>query len=235
MTVLNPIIEFLIQSQAVNASPILSAETFDLNTDKDAHVLCQNLNGAFLILLAGELHPEFSQAQALLNMLAASHKWEDWARFYLTGTQLITTELEQRCQQDPELKLKFQEVETFLTENPTEENAIAEKIWSVLFPESVGIRGHEDACTSALREKRTLTISEFNLDPIQHPAKQILFTANVLLTTPLATADLSEYDQDFKTQLYEASQEPQRFWYDHPIPIGVSAESNEILYGLKNR
>ena len=54
MTVLNPIIEFLIQSQAVNASPILSVEPFNLHTDKGAHVLCQNLNGAFLILLAGE-------------------------------------------------------------------------------------------------------------------------------------------------------------------------------------
>ena len=84
------------------------------------------------------------------------------------------------------------------------------------------------------KRKANLTISEFNPDPIKHPAKQILFTANVLLTTPPATADLSEYDQDFKAQLSEASQEPQLFWYDHPIPIGVSAESNEILYGLKN-
>jgi hypothetical protein len=234
MTVLNPIIEFLIRFQAVNASPILSVEPFNLHTDKDARVLCQNLNGAFLILLAGEHHPEFSQAQAFLNKLAASRKWEDWARFYLTCAQLITTELEQCCQQDPELKAKIQQVETFLAENSTDETEIAEKIWTVLFPEGVGIRGHEDACTKALREKRTLTISKFNHDPIQHPAKQILFTANVLLTTPLATADLSEYDQDFKTQLYEASQEPQHFWYDHPIPIGVSAESNEILYGLKN-
>jgi hypothetical protein len=234
MTVLNPIIDFLIQSQALNATPILSVELLNLNEDKDAHVLCQNLNGAFLILLAGEHHPEFSMAQALLNKLAASHKWRDWARFYLTGTQLIATELEQRCRQDPELKVKFQQVETALAENPTDEIAIAEKIWSVLFPESVGIRGHKDARTTALIEKRTLTITEFNLDPIQHPARQILFTANVLLTTPIETADLSEYDQEFKTQLYEASQEPQRFWYDHPIPIGVSAESNEILYGLKN-
>ena len=234
MTVLKPIIEFLIQSKAINVAPILSVEQFNLRTDKDVDVLSQNLNRAFLILLAGEHHPEFSQAQAFLNKLAASRDWEDWARFYLTGTQLIASELEQSCQQNPELKAKFQQVETFLGESPTDENEIAEKIWSILFPESVGIRGHEDACTSALREKRTLTISEFNPDPIQHPAKQILFTANVLLTMPLTTADLSEYDQDFKTQLNVASQEPQCFWYDHPIPIGVSAESNEILYGLKN-
>ena len=51
MTVLSPIIEFLIQSQAINASPILPGEPFDLHADKDAHVLCQKLNGAFLILM----------------------------------------------------------------------------------------------------------------------------------------------------------------------------------------
>ena len=51
MTVLNPIIEFLIQSQAVNALPIASVELFNLEADKDDHVLCQKLNGAFLILL----------------------------------------------------------------------------------------------------------------------------------------------------------------------------------------
>ena len=51
MTVLSPIIEFLIQSRAVNASLILPAEPFNLHADKDAHILCQKLNGAFLILL----------------------------------------------------------------------------------------------------------------------------------------------------------------------------------------
>ncbi|MGD9065687.1 MAG: hypothetical protein PVI42_16280 [Desulfobacterales bacterium] len=234
MTVLNQIIEFLIQSQAVNASPIWSVENFDLDTDEDAHVLFQNLNRAFLILLAGKRQPEFSQAQALLDKFAASPRWKDWARFYLNGAQLMASELEQYCLQDPQLKAKIQEVETFLAGNPTDENEIAEKIWSVLFPEGAGIRGHEDECTNALKEKRTLTISKVNPDPIQHPAKQILFTANVLLTIPNPSANLSEYDPDFKTELSEASQEPQSFWYDHPIPVGVSAESNEILYGLKN-
>ncbi|MGD8297323.1 MAG: hypothetical protein PVG67_13075 [Desulfobacterales bacterium] len=169
-----------------------------------------------------------------MDKFAASPRWKDWARFYLNGAQLMASELEQYCLQDPQLKAKIQEVETFLAGNPTDENEIAEKIWSVLFPEGAGIRGHEDECTNALKEKRTLTISKVNPDPIQHPAKQILFTANVLLTIPNPSANLSEYDPDFKTELSEASQEPQSFWYDHPIPVGVSAESNEILYGLKN-
>ena len=96
MTVLNPIINFLIRSQRCNAAPILPVELIDPCEDNNADVLCQNLNGAFLILLAGERHPEFSQAQAFIDQLATSHKWGDWARFYLTGTQLIAAELEQR-------------------------------------------------------------------------------------------------------------------------------------------
>ncbi|MEB3213555.1 MAG: hypothetical protein VKL39_19555, partial [Leptolyngbyaceae bacterium] len=61
-----------------------------------------------------------------------------------------------------------------------------------------------------------------------------LFTSNALLTTPLPSADLSSFDADFQAEVSKAVEEPQLYWYDHPIPIGVSAESNEILYGLKH-
>ncbi len=233
-TALNSIINFLIQSQSLNAEPILSIELSDLSEDQDAFTLGQNLNAAFLILLAGERHSEFSQAQIYLEKLATSPEWGDWAIFFLNGVQLITSELAQHFKQDPELKAKFQQVKTALAENTADEIAITETIWSVLFPEGAGIRGQKDARIAALRQKRTVTITELNPNPIQNPSKQILFSSNVLLTTPLKHADLLEFGQDFKAQLYEAMQEPQRFWYDHPIPIGVSAESNEILYGLKN-
>jgi len=234
MTAISPIINFLIRPHPLNAAPILPVELSNLDEDQDADALFQNLNGAFLILLAGERHPRFSQAQSFLNKLATSPEWGNLARFYLSGMQLIAAELEQLCRQDPELKTKFRQVEAALAEHPTDEMAIAETIWSVLFPEGAGIRGQEDDQTVALREKRIVTINELNPNPIQDPSKQILFTSNVLLTTPLATADLSDFDQDFKAQLLETIQDPQRYWYDHPIPIGMSAESNEILYGLEN-
>ena len=234
MTALNPIIMFLIHPQPLNAVPILPVALSKLSEDQDADALCQNLNGAFLILLAGERHPEFSQARAFLDKLATSPEWGNRARFYRNGVQLIATELAQRCQQDPELKEKFQQVGAALAENRNDEIAIAETIWSVLFPEGAGIRGQEEARIVSLRAKRTVTITEFNPDPISNPGKQILFTSNVMLTTPLANTDLSEFDQDFNAQLSDALHTPQLYWYDHPIPIGVSAESNEILYGLKN-
>ena len=233
MTALNPVIKFLIQSQQLNTEPLLSVELSKLE-DQDANALRQNLNAAFLMLLVDPLQPEFSQAKTYLDNLTRSPKWGDWAKFYLNTAQLIATELEQSCQQDPALKAKFQQVETALAKTPDDERAITETIWSALFPEGAGIRGREDASITKLREKRTVTINQLNPEPIQHPTQQILFTSNVLLTTPLAAADLSDFDQDFQAQLSETAQERQLYWYDHPIPIGVSADSNEILYGLKN-
>jgi hypothetical protein len=233
MTALNPVIRFLIQPQPRNTAPILPVGLSNLSDDGDTDTLGRNLNAAFLILLAGERHPEFSQAQAYLDKHATSPEWGSWAGFYLDGVQRIVTELDQQCRQDPALMTKFQQAEAVLAGNPANENAISETIWSVLFPEGVGIRGQEYARSAALREKRTVTVSRLNPEPIQHPSKQILFTSNILLTTPLESADLSEFDQDFKAQLSKTLQEPQLYWYDHPIPIGVSAGCNEILYGLK--
>jgi len=231
---LNPIITFLIRSQTQKTAPILPVELSHLPDDHNTETTLQNLNAAFLILLAGEDHAQFSQAQGYLTKLAKSSKWADWANFYLDSVQLVAQELEQCCQQDPELQAKFQNAEETLSENLPDDKTIAECIWSVLFPEGVGIRGHEAASINALREKRTVTISNLNPVPIENPFKEILFTSNVLLTTPLVGADLSEFDQHFQEQINKTSQEPQLYWYDHPIPIGVNAESNEILYGLKN-
>ncbi|NER82248.1 MAG: hypothetical protein F6K42_22330 [Leptolyngbya sp. SIO1D8] len=234
MQILNPIIKFLTQSQQPDSAPILPVELPDLSEQKDPNVVLKALNGAFLIVLAGESHPAFSQAHAYLDKLTSSPDWGNLAQFYDQSIKLITAELDQVCQQDPALQAKLQQVEKALATQPTDEAAISETIWSVLFPEATGIRGQEETCISQLREKRTVTIENLNPEPIQNPAKQILFTSNALLTTPLGSADLSDFDADFQSQLAEAAEEPQLYWYDHPIPIGVAAESNEILYGLKH-
>ena len=231
MSVLTPIFKFLTQSSTADA-PILPVALS--NTGDDQDTCLQTLNAAFLIALAGESHPDFAAATAYIEKLATSPELGDWATFYQQGLALIEDELEQNCQQDAELKARFQQVETVLAAKPTDEIAIADTIWSALFPEGTGIWGHETDQVAQLREKRTVAVSELNPNPIQNPSKQLLFTSNALLTTPLASADLSGFDADFMAGLAEANEEPQLYWYDHPIPIGVAAESNEILYGLKH-
>ena len=98
-------------------------------------------------------------------------------------------------------------------------------------PEGVGIQDDHDAQVRQLRDRRTVRITALNPSPLQHPARQILFTANVLLGLPAAGAN--ELSEDLRARVAKVAREPQLFWYDHPIPIGTPPSSNEILYGLR--
>jgi hypothetical protein len=106
----------------------------------------------------------------------------------------------------------------------------------VFCPEAYGIRNHEQERIRALRAKRTLTITELNTTPITDPARQILFTSNALLTVPSASSvlDAHVFSEDLKKRLLEMQGEPQVHFYDHPIPMGVEGEKNEVLYGLRS-
>ncbi len=230
MTALNPILNFLTQPAGTDA--ILPLELTSTADGQDSTSLLQSLNAAFLIVLAGESHPSFSVAQTYLDKLSTSPDWAKAAKFYSQAVQLMTQELEQACQQDAQLKAKLDQMADTLAGADTVTAANA--TWSVLFPEGTGIWGQEADRVNALREKRTVTIDQLNPNPIENPAKQILFTSNALLTMPLGSADLSGLDADFQAELAAAADDPQLYWYDHPIPIGVAAESNEILYGLKH-
>ena len=71
--------------------------------------------------------------------------------------------------------------------------------------------------------------------PITHPASEILFTSNVMITVPLPGKDLKDPgpDEDIKEVVAKASCEDQLYWYDHPIPIGIDTARNEAVYGMR--
>lgn len=234
MTALNPILNFLTQPSDSGAEAILPLELTNVADGQNATALLQSLNAAFLIVLAGEAHPSFSDAQTYLDKLTASPDWGKAAKFYAQSAQLITQELEQACAQDADLKTKLDQMAATLAGTAGDTVAAANAVWSVLFPEGTGIWGQETDRVAALREKRTVTIDQLNPNPIENPAKQVLFTSNALLTMPLGSADLSNFDTEFQSELADAADDPQLYWYDHPIPIGIAEESNEILYGLKH-
>ncbi|MEM1251546.1 MAG: hypothetical protein AAGI69_03865 [Cyanobacteria bacterium P01_H01_bin.21] len=230
MTALNPILNFLTQSAGDPA--ILPLE---LTVDQqDATSVLQSLNAAFLIVLAGEGHTSFSDAQTYLDKISESPDWGKVAKFYTQSAQLITQELEQACEQNTSLKTQLDQMAGTLEAAGGAPVATANAIWSALFPEGTDIWGHESERVTTLREKRAVAITQLNPNPIENPAKQVLFTSNALLTMPLVSADLAGFDADFQAELADAADDPQVYWYDHPIPIGVTAESNEILYGLKH-
>ena len=79
MTALNPILNFLTQSAGTKA--ILPLEFTSTADGQDATSLLQSLNAAFLIVLAGEAHPSFTEAQTYLDKLSTSPDWGKAAKF----------------------------------------------------------------------------------------------------------------------------------------------------------
>jgi hypothetical protein len=195
------------------------------------------LNAAFLSTLAGRGHPAYGRARELLSRLENSPRWTDVAAFYRLGLQAIPREIEENYREDSWFAERLDTLYRWISEesNLRDPEESTERIWSLFFPEAVGIRAHWQERTEALRTKRTVTITETNPYPIVDPARQILFTSNVLLGLPPASKSLEEWhiDDDLKDEVRAVAGEPQLYWYDHPIQIGVEPEANEVLYGLR--
>jgi hypothetical protein len=206
-------------------------------TRTDEPGVVQSLNAAFLIALAGPDHPAAKRASRMLDEMAASSKWATVAGFYQEGIELIRQELMTVCEREPDFADRLRGLAEWIgsQDNLLETAATQERIWSVFFPEATSIRLNEEQRVDALRQKRHVKITQLNDSPISHPTRQILFTSNILLTLPAASTqpDQLGLSDHLTEQLRRACDEPQLFWYDHPIQIGVEPQANEVLYGLR--
>jgi len=84
-----------------------------------------------------------------------------------------------------------------------------------------------------IRNRRHVRIEMMNHEPIANPAEEMVFTSNVLLTLPI-----DDYYHHLSPDMAErvravAESEEQKYWFDHPILMGVKNEANEMIYGLK--
>ena len=212
------------------------AEQFTEASNEPAGVARQ-LNAAFLILLAGSKHPQFDKAQAALHRAAHSDEWSLVAEFYLSAKDRIRHEIEKASESDPDLADRIKNLSRILETTDHKGNAsqITEEIWKLFFPEGVGLSSSREESIGSLRQNRAVKITRPNPKPIIDPAREILFSSNVLLTLPPqpATYDDLPISEDLKQKLGHVSREPQLFWYDHPIHIGVQPPHNELLYGLR--
>ncbi|MGB5750355.1 MAG: hypothetical protein WBM69_25520, partial [Desulfobacterales bacterium] len=199
--------------------------------------IARQLNAAFLILLAGRKHPQFEKAQAGLQRAAHSEEWSAVAQFYLSARNRIRHEIENAAEKDPDLANRIKNLSRILETADQKSNAcqITEEIWKLFFPEGVGLASLRRESIRSLRQNRAVEITRPNPEPIMDPAREILFSSNVLLTLPpeSATEDGLPFSADLKQKLHRASREPQLYWYDHPIHIGVQPPNNELLYGLR--
>lgn len=199
--------------------------------------IAQALNAAFLITLAGDMHPASERAKHFLSRMSNSSEWADVVKFYMNGTNLVHSEIESVCRHDPDFVDRLKNLSKWLSnkENLNNTKETTEKIWSVFHPEANSILANKEERVEALRTKRTVTITEPNTTPITDPVRQILFTSNVLLTIPPASKSPDELplSNHLKEKLLEIAREPQLYWYDHPVQVGVEPEKNEVLYGLR--
>ena len=104
---------------------------------------------------------------------------------------------------------------------------LIEALHGAFFPEAL----HPDI--PELRRRRQVKITRPVPDPLTSPAREILFTSNVLLSPPREPAEPADPEtRRIIRRAAEAAEEPQLYWYDHPVPLGVPIENDEVLYGL---
>lgn len=231
------IIFALVQPNNRGASPIFDPTDHLVEDRTDDGGIARALNAAFLIHLSGPRHPLFDRARRFLTRVAGGNAWADTAKFYLDGVRVVHQEIDNLCRQDPRLEDRLKAVSEWVSNrsnmnNPEERT---EKIWSLFFPEATGIRAHRQERIDQLRAKRKVTITSLNRSPITDPAREVLFTSNVLLTlpSPLKSFDTLSLSERLKKKLREITHEPQLHWYDHPVQVGVEQGENEVIYGLK--
>ncbi len=197
----------------------------------------QSLNSAFLITLVGDSHPEFQKARAFLKAMTASPEWGEAAAFYVAGKSSLEEELPKVCRKNPGFAGNLQRLSEWTAhrENLVDLKTTAEKFWATFFPEALGIQDRKTERIEGLRSRRRVTISRLNASPLANPARELLFSANALLTLPPDSRPLDELplSDEFKDRLSRTAGEPQLFWYDHPIPVGIEPGKNEVLYGLR--
>ncbi len=165
-------------------------------------------------------------------------KWRDVASLFLEGSDIIEAELANAERLEPDLGVRLSRLasslplpETPTTDPPAE---LIERFWAVFMPDAVGVRSNWEQRTRELRQRRMVNIESLCSEPIQSPGRELLWTSNVLLTLPdpgTPARDL-KLKPDIRRRIEAIDPDKQTYWYDHPVPIGVAPEKNELLYGL---
>lgn len=211
--------------------PLIEARPWLADPDREPLAA---LTAALIVSAAGPGHPDHDVAAAVLDDPPSTVEPEV-GRFFRDAGGWIRAEIERVGRDDPSLARTARAAATALRAPALERDDVAEALWSVFCPEATGIRGFEPGREAALRADRTVTLVSPAVDPIRDPAREVLFTANVLLTLPAASTPIAglPYPDAVREAIARAAEEPQRHWFDHPIQIGVAPEANEILYGLR--
>ena len=188
---------------------------------------------AFLVVAAGVRQRHYDAALTLLSEPPPGPA-ASLATFYRAGLDRMDAESRRVIDADPIVAERIKVAATRLAATPTAD-ATTEAIWGAFFPQATGITGAEEERVRALRAARTVTVLRPTDDPLTDPGREVLFTSNVLLTIPAQATDVDAlpYPAPLRDAIVSAVAEPQRYWYDHPIQLGVELAGNELVYGLR--
>lgn len=162
---------------------------------------------ALLVALCGSSHPRFEDAIDLLG-----REEGEFGSFFLAALENVHRELTFAAANYPDL---LDELQAAAEVGPVVDEAAAyDLVWRVMFPAGVGLSEDWEGAVTRLRARRRVEIMELNPDPITDPLREVLLTANVLVSPDGIPA-------------------PPDHWYDHPIPLDVDPTDNELAHGLR--
>ncbi len=236
METFHDIIGYLIGHDSTNSACGINISEQFRPEDNPCLAIPRNINAAFLILLSGENHPRYLEVREYMEELRNDPIWAKSVNFYRDGIGLLLDEFQDFYlnNSNAEIVEKLRDRIKQHQESSCPSLEILEGIWSIFHPEVTGILSNKDLRTKSLREKRKIKITGLNSRPVSDVPREVLFTANALLTTPPSGVRFK--DLDVSPRLYDAleevGREDQIFWYDHPVQIGVEPDKNEIIHGL---
>jgi hypothetical protein len=197
--------------------------------------IARNINAAFLIILSGQEHPKYNEAAAYLKGKGADPAWRTSVRFYSGGLETVAKEFEAFAEADSEVSGRISHLISGIRQCLSC-GEIRERLWRLFHPEASGILDNREKREKDLRRQRRVKLTGLNPESIRDVPGEVLFTSNALLTLPARGKKLDELEVSpgVRDALKLIVREPQLYWYDHPVQIGVKPESNEILYGLRH-
>ena len=99
------------------------------------------------------------------------------------GLELVPNEMHEYSVRDSRVKQAVEKlIEEFNGQGTT--SRLQERLWELFHPEACGILNSEAEQQVSLRARRLVEIDELNSGPIEDVSKEVLFTANALLTLP---------------------------------------------------
>jgi hypothetical protein len=213
----------------INAPALFNPEA------EDAEAQAQSLIAAFLLALGNGDKKVTASALEYMGKMRGHPALGEAAHFLEQGLEWMDREVQDVTASDPEMANRITAVRRRLETGDQDEMSALRDVWSVLFPEGLAVLDDRKKAVRDLRSKRTVHIVNPNPEPITDPLSQVLFTGNALLTLPQENADFSGLDlaPDFQDRVEAACRSQQQYWYDHPIPLGIDLDRNEVLYGLR--